>query len=88
MTSALVLEPTATGASPAMAEGTGVITADHLSKRFGRVVAVDDLSFQLERGTVTGFLGPNGAGKTTTLRMLLGLTRPTRGVALLFGQRL
>jgi ABC-2 type transport system ATP-binding protein len=69
-----------------MAEGTGVITADHLSKRFGRVVAVDDLSFRLEHGTITGFLGPNGSGKTTTLRMLLGLVRPTSGTPLLFGE--
>jgi ABC-2 type transport system ATP-binding protein len=63
-----------------------VVRADHLTKRFRHVLAVDDLSFQLEHGTVTGFLGPNGAGKTTTLRMLLGLTRPTHGTALLFGQ--
>jgi len=67
-------------------DGEAVITADHLTKRFGRVTAVDDLSFTLERGTITGFLGPNGAGKTTTLRMLLGLTRPTRGTASLFGR--
>jgi ABC-2 type transport system ATP-binding protein len=64
-----------------------VVAADHLTKRFGSVVAVDDLSFQLEAGSVTGFLGPNGAGKTTTLRMLLGLVRPTAGRALLFGAR-
>ena len=63
-----------------------VITADHLTKRFAQVVAVDDLSFRLAHGTVTGFLGPNGAGKTTTLRLLLGLARPTRGTALLFGR--
>jgi ABC-2 type transport system ATP-binding protein len=63
-----------------------VITAVHLTKRFGHVLAVDDLSFELEQGTVTGFLGPNGAGKTTTLRMLLGLTRPTSRTALLFGR--
>jgi ABC-2 type transport system ATP-binding protein len=49
-------------------------------------VAVDDLSFALERGTVTGFLGPNGAGKTTTLRMLLHLVEPTAGSALVFGR--
>jgi len=51
------------------------------------VVAVDDLSFRLDQGSVTGFLGPNGAGKTTTLRMLLGLVRPTSGSALVFGRR-
>ena len=61
--------------------------ADHLSKRFGDVLAVDDLTFSLERGTVTGFLGPNGAGKTTTLRMLLHLVQPTAGQALVFGHR-
>src|SRR3954469_20535029 len=67
--------------------GTDVIAVDHLTKRFGDVLAVDELSFTLERGTVTGFLGPNGAGKTTTLRMLLGLVEPSRGAALLFGRR-
>ena len=50
-----------------------------LTKRFGNVVAVDDLSFEVAQGSVTGFLGPNGAGKTTTLRMLLGLIEPTAG---------
>ena len=64
-----------------------VIQADHLTKRFGDVLAVGDLSFSLERGTVTGFLGPNGAGKTTTLRMLLHLVEPTAGRALVFGGR-
>jgi ABC-2 type transport system ATP-binding protein len=64
-----------------------VVRAEHLTKRFGGVLAVDDLSFALERGTVTGFLGPNGAGKTTTLRMLLHLVQPTAGRALVFGRR-
>jgi ABC-2 type transport system ATP-binding protein len=64
-----------------------VVQAEHLTKRFGDLVAVDDLSFALERGTVTGFLGPNGAGKTTTLRMLLHLVEPTSGRALVFGGR-
>src|SRR6185312_7181024 len=62
-----------------------VVRAESLTKRFGNLTAVDDLSFALEAGTVTGFLGPNGAGKTTTLRMLLGLVRPTAGRALVFG---
>ena len=53
-----------------------------LTKTFGAVRAVDDLTFTVRPGAVTGFLGPNGAGKTTTLRMLLGLTRPTAGRAL------
>ncbi|MGH9013582.1 MAG: ABC transporter ATP-binding protein [Acidimicrobiia bacterium] len=58
-----------------------------LTKRYGEVVAVDDMTFSLEVGTVTGFLGPNGAGKTTTLRLLLGLTEPDAGEALVFGRR-
>jgi ABC-2 type transport system ATP-binding protein len=57
-----------------------------LTKRFGDVVAVDDLTFSLEAGTVTGFLGPNGAGKSTTMRMLLGLVRPTSGRATIDGR--
>ena len=61
-----------------------VVAADSLTKRYGKLTAVDGLSFELDAGTVTGFLGPNGAGKTTTLRMLLGLARPTSGRALVF----
>ncbi len=64
-----------------------VVSAQSLSKRFGKLVAVDGLSFDLQAGTVTGFLGPNGAGKTTTLRMLLGLAEPTSGSATVFGSR-
>ena len=61
---------------------------DNLSKTFpGNVRAVDRVSFSVEPGSVTGFLGPNGAGKTTTLRMILGLVRPTTGVATIGGQR-
>ncbi|MFD4422427.1 ATP-binding cassette domain-containing protein [Agromyces sp. NPDC058484] len=56
-----------------------------LSKRFGPVTAVDDLSFTVQPGRVTGFLGPNGAGKTTTLRVLLGLERATAGGATFAG---
>ncbi|HEV7192291.1 MAG TPA: ATP-binding cassette domain-containing protein [Jatrophihabitantaceae bacterium] len=56
-----------------------MIEALGLTKRFGDKVAVDDLSFTVQPGAVTGFLGPNGAGKSTTMRMLLGLDRPTRG---------
>ena len=63
-----------------------VVVADSLTKRYGKLTAVDDLSFELDAGTVTGFLGPNGAGKTTTLRMLLGLAKPTSGSALVFGE--
>jgi ABC-2 type transport system ATP-binding protein len=56
-----------------------------VSKRFGQVDAVSDLSFTVQPGRVTGFLGPNGAGKTTTMRMLLGLVRPTAGTATFAG---
>ena len=63
---------------------TAVVKAESLTKRFGEVSAVTDLSFALEAGTITGFLGPNGAGKTTTLRMVLGLAAPTSGRALVF----
>ena len=58
-----------------------------LSKRFGRVAAVDQLTFDIEAGRVTGFLGPNGAGKSTTLRALLGLVRPSSGSATFDGKR-
>jgi ABC-2 type transport system ATP-binding protein len=63
------------------------IVLDRVSKRFGAVTAVDELSFHARAGRVTGFLGPNGAGKTTTLRMLLGLARPTSGTATVLGGR-
>lgn len=70
----------------AKAEPDGRIVVDHMTKRFGSsVLAVDDLSFTVEPGSVTGFLGPNGAGKTTTLRMILGLVRPTGGRATIGG---
>ena len=59
----------------------------NLSKRFGGFAAVDELSFDIEAGRVTGFLGPNGAGKSTTLRALLGLVRPTSGSATFDGRR-
>jgi ABC-2 type transport system ATP-binding protein len=65
----------------------GGITMDGLTKRYGTVTAVDQLSFEVRPGVVTGFLGPNGAGKTTTLRMLLGLVAPTAGRALIDGRR-
>jgi ABC-2 type transport system ATP-binding protein len=63
-----------------------VIDARSLTKRYGKILAVDDLSFSVPAGSITGFLGPNGAGKTTTLRMLLGLVRPTGGDATLGGE--
>jgi ABC-2 type transport system ATP-binding protein len=62
-----------------------IIVLDHLSKSYGNVHAVQDLSLQIERGTIFGFLGPNGAGKTTTMRMLCGLTHPTGGLAMIEG---
>jgi ABC-2 type transport system ATP-binding protein len=67
-------------------DGSGRIVVQNLSKNFGNVAAVQNLSFQVEPGSVTGFLGPNGAGKTTTLRMLLGLVTPTAGWTTVNGQ--
>ena len=71
--------------STAAAEA-GRIEISHLTKRFGRFTAVEDLSFEVQPGRITGFLGPNGAGKTTTLRMLLGLVRPSSGTATIGGR--
>ena len=62
-----------------------MIVVDHLSKRYGRHPAVDDVSFTCRPGTVTGFLGPNGAGKSTTMRMICGLTPPSAGTATVDG---
>ncbi len=62
-----------------------MIEVDHLTKRFRNTLAVDDLSFKVREGAITGFLGPNGAGKTTTLRVVLGLVRPTSGSARVLG---
>jgi ABC-2 type transport system ATP-binding protein len=64
-----------------------VIEAQHLTKRYGQKVAVDDLSFTVRPGIVTGFLGPNGSGKSTTMRMIMGLDYPTRGTVTVNGQR-
>lgn len=61
------------------------IEVTNLTKRFGDLVAVNQLSFRVEPGRITGFLGPNGAGKTTTLRMILGLVRPSEGSATIAG---
>jgi ABC-2 type transport system ATP-binding protein len=61
------------------------ISIRNLTKRYGPVLAVDDLSFDVQPGKVTGFLGPNGSGKTTTLRILLGLATPTSGTAMIGG---
>jgi ABC-2 type transport system ATP-binding protein len=63
-----------------------MITVESLTKRYGGKVAVDDLTFEVRPGLVTGFLGPNGSGKSTTMRMVLGLDRPTSGRALVGGR--
>jgi ABC-2 type transport system ATP-binding protein len=65
-----------------------VIEVQHVSKRYGDKLAVDDVTFRVEPGTVTGFLGPNGAGKSTTMRLILGLDRPTTGTATINGRPL
>jgi ABC-2 type transport system ATP-binding protein len=64
-----------------------MIEARNLTKRYGSTLAVDDLSFDVKPGQVTGFLGPNGAGKTTTMRMILGLDRPTAGLVTIAGRQ-
>ncbi|MBL7496106.1 ABC transporter ATP-binding protein [Frankia sp. CNm7] len=64
-----------------------MIEARGLTKRYGRTLAVNDLSFTVQPGRVTGFLGPNGAGKSTTMRMILGLDRPTAGDVRIDGKR-
>ena len=82
---------TAVGTAPSISTLTGsapvssTISVSHLSKRFGSVIAIDDLTFSVEPGQVCGFLGPNGAGKTTTLRCLLGLVKPTAGTTTIGG---
>lgn len=63
-----------------------VIEVSHLTKQYGPKTAVDDVSFVVRPGSVTGFLGPNGAGKSTTMRMIMGLDRPTSGTATVNGQ--
>jgi gliding motility-associated transport system ATP-binding protein len=62
-----------------------VIEVQHLTKRYGPVTAVDDVSFKAERGEILGFLGPNGAGKTTTMRVLTGYMPATDGKAIVAG---
>ena len=63
-----------------------MIRVESLTKRYGDKIAVDDLTFDVRPGLVTGFLGPNGAGKSTTMRMILGLDRPTKGRATIAGR--
>src|SRR5262249_21007907 len=71
--------------SRTITEGTDMIEVCKLTKRSGAAVAVDDLSFTVHPGRVTGFLGPNGAGKSTTMRVILGLDAPTAGHATING---
>src|SRR5580693_7328502 len=82
--------PAARAAGPAPCRPTATagpaIQVAGLRKKFGRVAAVDDVSFTVSYGRITGFLGPNGAGKTTTLRMILGLIRPDAGTAVIAGK--
>ncbi|HKF14491.1 MAG TPA: ABC transporter ATP-binding protein [Gaiellaceae bacterium] len=63
-----------------------MIEVDHLTKRYGKTIAVNDLSFKVTPSRITGFLGPNGAGKTTTLKAILGLVHPTSGTTRLLGK--
>ncbi len=78
--------PARCGAGPVPGIVVGMIEVHELVKRYGRVTAVNGLTFTVRPGQVTGFLGPNGAGKSTTLRLLLGLDAPTGGAALIDGR--
>jgi ABC-2 type transport system ATP-binding protein len=69
-----------------VADHQGMIEVDHLTKRYGAKVAVDDLTFTVKPGIVTGFLGPNGAGKSTTMRVIVGLDAPSAGHAVVNGK--
>src|SRR5262249_14617232 len=73
-------------ASTVRGPSTGVVLrTEGLTKRFGSVIGLDDLTLEVRAGEVLGYLGPNGAGKTTTIRLLLGLIKPTSGRAEIFG---
>ncbi|MGH2858268.1 MAG: ATP-binding cassette domain-containing protein, partial [Solirubrobacteraceae bacterium] len=63
-----------------------MIQVEHVTKRYGDKVAVQDLTFTVKPGVLTGFLGPNGAGKSTTMRVILGLDRPNQGSATVNGR--
>jgi ABC-2 type transport system ATP-binding protein len=64
-----------------------MIKVDHLSKSYGKTLAVDDLSFEVKTGVITGFLGPNGSGKSTTMRVIMGLDHPSKGGATINGKK-
>ena len=68
-----------------MSSSEPVVVIEHLTKKYGDLTAVDDLSLTLDRGHILGFIGPNGAGKTTTIKILVGLARPTSGTARIAG---
>lgn len=74
--------------TPAIGAGDPIIVADNLTKRYGARTVVDELSFEIGAGRVTGFLGPNGAGKTQTIKMILGLVAPSEGQARIAGRPL
>src|SRR5947209_10820677 len=71
--------------TPAIRSSEAAIQADHLVRRFGKITAVDDVSFRVEKGEIFGFLGPNGSGKTTVIKMLIGLLPLTAGSAFVQG---
>ena len=62
-----------------------VVHTENLTKRYGEFTALDDLSIHVKRGEILGFIGPNGAGKTTTIKILVGLSKPTSGMASIAG---
>src|SRR5262245_17638019 len=68
-----------------MAQDGPVVETKDLTKKYGKVVALDRLTMSVERGQILGFVGPNGAGKTTTIKILVGLARPTSGTATVAG---
>ncbi len=72
--------------SSSAGESVPIAFLDGVTKSFGQVVALSDLTLSIEEGKIVGFLGPNGAGKTTTIKLLLGLIRPNRGIVRLFGR--
>lgn len=63
-----------------------IVTTEHLTKKYKSFIAVNDVSLHIRKGSIYGFLGPNGAGKSTTMKMLLGLTAPTKGAFTIDGK--